>query len=157
RFNRAPCTQPYCFLCTLVYKRPPQLWRYGGQFAAAIKNIHAFIAPSLTNQVKHQQLGFKARIVHLPNFVPMPPVGSRGPDQPNRQPPATPYFLFVGRLEKLKGLQTIIPVFLRYTNAQLWIAGTGSEEQSLRQLAVGSTNIRFVGHQSNQQLNILYH
>ena len=156
RFNRAPCIQPYCFLCTLVYKRPPQLWRYGGQLAAAVKHVDAFIAPSLTSQLKHQQLGLNARIVHLPNFVPMPPVSSRGLNQPDGSPPASPYFLFVGRLERLKGLQTIIPVFLRYTNAQLWIAGTGSEEPSLRQLASGSTNIRFLGPQSGQQLDVLY-
>jgi glycosyltransferase involved in cell wall biosynthesis len=42
--------------------------------------------------------------------------------------PDGPFFLFVGRLEKLKGLQTLIPVFRRYLKAQLLIAGTGSYE-----------------------------
>jgi glycosyltransferase involved in cell wall biosynthesis len=36
-----------------------------------------------------------------------------------------PYFLFVGRLEKIKGLQTLIPVFRDYNKARLLIAGTG--------------------------------
>ena len=70
RFNRAPCARPtFCAACTLVYKRPPQLWRYFGLMESAIKNVDAFIAPSLTSQRKHEQLGLKGRIVHLPNFV----------------------------------------------------------------------------------------
>ena len=32
RFNRKDCFHPKCFLCTLTYKRPPQLRRYFGLF-----------------------------------------------------------------------------------------------------------------------------
>src|SRR5882762_5503987 len=70
KFNRIPCTQPtHCVLCTLVYKRPPQWWRYSGLMQAAVKHVDAFIAPSLTSQRKHEQMGLNARIVHIPNFV----------------------------------------------------------------------------------------
>jgi glycosyltransferase involved in cell wall biosynthesis len=68
----------------------------------------------------------------------------------------TPYFLFVGRLEKLKGLHTLIPLFQHYNKAQLWIAGTGAEEPELRNLSGGSVNIRFLGHQSGPRLQTLY-
>ncbi len=156
RFNRAPCKRPYCFLCTLVYKRPPQWWRYVGLLKAAVKNVDAFIAPSLTSQRKHEELGLNARIVHLPNFVPALQSVLPASDQSNSQPPAKPYFLFVGRLEKLKGLQTVIPIFRQYQQAQLWIAGTGSEEPWLRQLSRGSTNVRFLGYLTGQPLQALY-
>jgi glycosyltransferase involved in cell wall biosynthesis len=66
------------------------------------------------------------------------------------------YFLSVGRLEKLKGLQTLIPLFRRYRKAQLWIAGTGSHEPQLRQLAAGDTNIRFLGYKTARDLHGLY-
>jgi glycosyltransferase involved in cell wall biosynthesis len=69
---------------------------------------------------------------------------------------APPYFLFVGRLEKLKGLQEIIPLFRRYSRAQLWIAGTGNFEDELRALAQGSANIQFLGFRSSGELQELY-
>jgi glycosyltransferase involved in cell wall biosynthesis len=154
RFNRVPCTQAtYCSLCTLVYKRPPQWWRYSGLMETAIKNIDAFIAPSLTSQRKHEQMGLNARIEHIPNFVSL--TDAALPDQ-WESPEETPYFLFVGRLEKLKGLHTLIPLFQHYNKAQLWIAGTGAEEPELRNLSGGSVNIRFLGHQSGPRLQTLY-
>jgi len=157
KFNRAPCPRPtYCFFCTLVYKRPPQWWRYSGLMQKAVKNVDAFIAPSFTSQYKHQQLGLNAHIVHFPNFVSLVDVGSSTPNTFDSQPPEEPYFLFVGRLEKLKGLHTLIPLFQRYQKAQLWIAGTGSEGSSFRELTRGSTNIRFLGHQSGRRLQALY-
>jgi glycosyltransferase involved in cell wall biosynthesis len=94
--------------------------------------------------------------VHLPNFVSLVEAGWSTPDTSESQAPEGRYFLFVGRLEKLKGLHTLIPLFQRYQQAQLWIAGTGSEEPSLRELTRGSANIRFLGHQSGQRLQTLY-
>ena len=156
RFNRAPCPRPtFCAACTLVYKRPPQLWRYSSLLETAIRNVDAFIAPSLTSQRKHEQLGFKGRIVHLPNFVSIDASDS-APGQPAVLSPEQPYFLFVGRLEKLKGLHTLIPVFLRQSKAELWIAGTGTQEAELRELARGDSKIRFLGHQSEAALRRLY-
>jgi glycosyltransferase involved in cell wall biosynthesis len=96
-------------------------------------------------------MGLNIPIVHIiPGFVPEAEVVSTG------QASEEPYFLFVGRLEKLKGLQTLIPIFRRYRNAHLLIAGTGSYEPKLRQLANGSTNIRFLGYLSERQLQGLY-
>lgn len=156
RFNRAPCLRPHCFLCSLTYKRPPQWWRYFGLLQAAITHVDAFIAPSLTSQRKHQQSGLTARIVHLPNFVPSAPAISSIPAPSESRAWEERYFLFVGRLEKLKGVHTLIPLFLRYHRAQLWIAGTGSEESSLRKLTGGSPQIRFLGQQSGPRLQTLY-
>ncbi|HTW67189.1 MAG TPA: glycosyltransferase family 4 protein [Bryobacteraceae bacterium] len=156
RFNRAPCRRPTgCAACSLVYKRPPQLWRYSGLLEAATKNIDAFIAPSLTSQRKHEQLGHKGRIVFLPNFVSIDTDNS-ALARPDYQEQQQRYFLFVGRLEKLKGLHTLLPAFVRQSKAQLWIAGTGSEEHVLRELAHGNSKIRFLGHQSASALRVLY-
>lgn len=153
KFNRAPCTTRHCLLCSLVHKRPPQWWRYLGMMERAAKHVDAFIAPSRFSKDLHRTK-LKIPIVYLPNFVP-------SSDNnvilfPDRPLPEEPYFLFVGRLESLKGVQTIIPLFRRYHKAQLWIAGTGKYESHLRQLAEGNTNITFLGYRSGQQLKALY-
>jgi glycosyltransferase involved in cell wall biosynthesis len=153
KFNRVPCTERHCFLCSLVHKRPPQWWRYTGMLERASKHVDAFIAPSRFSKDIHQ-MKLNIPIVYLPNFVPssdtavLPSIHGKTS--------AEPYFLFVGRLEMLKGLQTLIPLFRRYQKSQLWIAGTGGYESHLRQLAEGSANINFLGYRSEQQLNALY-
>jgi glycosyltransferase involved in cell wall biosynthesis len=156
RFNRAPCIQRHCFTCALVYKRPPQLWRHLGLLEKDLKQVDAFIAPSQFAKEIHSQRGPELPMVHLPHFVADSPSGSTPQPGSCVERAETPYFLFVGRLEKLKGLQTIVPIFLDYQSAQLWIAGAGSYEGRLRRLASGSDNIRFLGQQSTEHLQKLY-
>jgi len=155
RFERAACTRRYCFLCNLWHKRPPQWWRYTGLLEAAVKHVDAFIAPSRFSKEKHHKLGLDVPMVHLPYFAPTQDP-SPTTEEASEQAVRKPYFLFVGRLVKLKGLQTLIPVFRRHRTAQLWIAGTGRYERRLRQLAQGHGNVRFLGHVSGMQLQNLY-
>lgn len=151
KYNREPCTQRACLRCTLAHKRPPQWWRYTGLLARAIEHIDAFIAPSRFSQALHdRELG--RRTVHLPYFVPDPEL----PPPEESPAPGAPYFLYVGRLESLKGPQTLIPLFQSYEHAQLWIAGTGRHEATLKRMAEGSTNIRFLGFQSGTELEQTY-
>ena len=140
KFKRAPCTRKSCFLCSLVYKRPPQWWRYFGLLEAAAKHVDTFLAPSRFVQDLHRKMGFKGSFVHLPNFVPEVPLATPPP------PKGKPSFLFVGRLEKLKGLQTILPLFRRYDKASLQVVGRGDYEPQLRRLAGGCDNVQFLGH-----------
>jgi glycosyltransferase involved in cell wall biosynthesis len=123
RYNRAPCTQPHCFLCSLAHRRPPQWWRATDLLGSAIRHVDAFIAPNLFVRDIHERMGLKLPMVHLPNFV--HPVGLAERDSSGADGSPEPYFLFVGRLEKIKGLQTLIPVFRDYNKARLLIAGTG--------------------------------
>jgi glycosyltransferase involved in cell wall biosynthesis len=157
RFNRAVCIKPHCFTCELAYGRPPQWWRHSGMIEAAVKYVDAFIAPSSFSKKLHRQMGLDAHIAHIPHFVP----GSRSEmslpyPQPPRRSEEKPYFLFVGRLEKIKGLQTLIPIFRHYDKAQLRIAGEGSYGGFLRGLAGGSDNILFLGHRTKDELQTLY-
>ncbi len=154
KYNRAVCAGPQCFLCSLAYKRPPQWWRYSGRLERALQHVDALIAPSQFSRDWHRQLNLPAPVVHLPHFVP-----SVSASQDESWPfdnGQQPYFLYVGRLEHLKGMQTLIPVFRRYPKAQLWIAGTGTYAAKLRHLAGDSPNIRFLGHQSQAILRDLY-
>lgn len=155
RFERAACTRRYCFLCNLWHKRPPQWWRYTGLLQDAARHVDAFIAGSRFSKEKHHEFGLDVPMVHLPYFAPMQDP-SPTTEEASEQAAQEPYFLFVGRLVKLKGLQTLIPVFRRDRKAQLWIAGTGRYERRLRQLAQGHGNVRFLGHVSGVQLQNLY-
>jgi glycosyltransferase involved in cell wall biosynthesis len=89
----------------------------------------------------------------LPYFLADPeprvptPVGSPHP---------RPYFLFVGRLEKIKGLDDVIPLFKRGSGADLLVAGEGTHEAELRRLAQGTDRIRFVGGMSSAALRAYY-
>jgi glycosyltransferase involved in cell wall biosynthesis len=67
-----------------------------------------------------------------------------------------PFFLFVGRLEKIKGVQTLIPVFRRLEHVDLVIAGSGNYEAELRAMANGADNIHFVGRMDHGRLQALY-
>jgi glycosyltransferase involved in cell wall biosynthesis len=67
-----------------------------------------------------------------------------------------PYFLFVGRLQRFKGLQDVIPCFDDDSPADLLVAGTGEFEGELRALANGRKRVAFLGQVGPEQLAGLY-
>ena len=152
KFDREVCTKPTCLSCTLHGKRPPQVWRYTGLMRRATKHIDAFIGPSLFTMNMHRERGLKGTMIQLPLFHPEPKVPADHPALKR----AKPYFLFVGRLEKIKGVQDIIPVFRAMPEVDLVIAGNGTYENELRQLAQGAPNIEFVGRVNHDMLQSLY-
>jgi glycosyltransferase involved in cell wall biosynthesis len=157
RFNREVCTRRHCFFCSLVYKRPYPWWRLSSLMKKTVRHVDSFIAPSRFCRDMHHDRGLAIPIEHIPNFVPagesVPFSSQRGSDD---RESSEPYFLYAGRLEKLKGLQTIIPLFRKYGKARLIVAGTGSYASTLRKLAQGDDKIRFVGFQSQEHLSRLY-
>jgi glycosyltransferase involved in cell wall biosynthesis len=155
--NREVCGQPSCLSCTLAHKRPPQWWRYSGLLERALANVDAFLALSRFAGELHQRMLPGLPMLNLPSFV--PPVEEREVDSNEaaiEEAAGQPYFLFAGRLEKLKGLQTLIPIFREYAKARLLVAGTGAYEPELKQLAAGSPNILFLGQVPEARLRNLY-
>ena len=158
--GRVSCKRPHCLACTLMHWRPPQLWRYVGLLERMARHVDVFIAPSRFARRAHLERGLHVPIVHLPYFVPDEDTLtglsiSRNCSHGSRA--QQPYFLFVGRLEKLKGLQDLIPVLHAYDKASLVVAGSGSYEWQLRHLAGDGPNIQFLGHVSQTELRDLYH
>lgn len=157
KMNREPCYEPECLRCSLKYRRPPQLWRYSGLLERAMRNVNAFIAPSPFIRDMHIRKGLRSKIEYLPNFIPDLDDKERASLQGRHESIAErPYFLFAGRLEKIKGVQDLIAVFRRYKKARLLIAGTGGFESELRRLADGISNIEFLGLLSRERLQELY-
>jgi glycosyltransferase involved in cell wall biosynthesis len=153
RFNREPCPEKRCIRCTIRGGRPPQLWRYTGVLERSLRHVDAFIAPSVFTRDKHLEFGLKVKapIVHIPNFLPRPrPVEG---DDPSPNP--APYFLFVGRLERVKGAHTLVDAFTRYTDTALLIAGTGNDAAQLRAQAAASPHVHFLGQVDHGRLEKL--
>jgi glycosyltransferase involved in cell wall biosynthesis len=153
KFDEAPCTKPECLRCTLHAKRPPQLWRYTGFLDRMAKHVDRFVAPSRFTARMHAERGFSRPVECLPNFLDR---ADQDWQNPAPRPQKTPYFLFVGRLERIKGLQTLIALWDRVPRHDLLVAGTGSYESALRAMAAGNPRIRFLGALAQRDLGALY-
>jgi glycosyltransferase involved in cell wall biosynthesis len=152
RFDREVCTNRTCFACTIAGHRPPQLWRYTGHRDRSVKHVDAFVAPSRFTAEIYAANGFHAPFRHLPDFLPQPKPPAPSAEFEGKRP----FFLFVGRLEKIKGAQALIEAFREYDKADLYIAGTGNFEPILRELAAGLGHVHFLGMLNHERLWQLY-
>lgn len=157
-FNREACTQRHCLACTLHYRRPIQGWRYTGLLKRCSQHVDKFLMPSRFAADRHQSDGLERPMVHLPHFVPMPDAPrSDSPTSTNEELRSRrPYFLYVGRLEKLKGVQDAIEAFREYRSADLLIAGSGTFAAELEKLAAGMPHVMFLGAVHATRLQTLY-
>ena len=147
--NREPCELPKCLRCTIAFHRPPQLWRYSSLLDRQTQHVDMFLSPSRFTIAKHRERGFTGPMTHLPYFLPQQEAAEPAPAE-------RPYFLAVGRLEKLKGFQTLIELFRRYDAADLVIAGDGTYGDELRRQATGLSHVRLVGGVPFYELQSLY-
>ena len=150
KFNREACRTRHCLSCTLHARRPPQLWRYGQTMARATRHVHRFLMPSRFALEQHRGSGLEAPMTVLPNFVPAPSAKTVARVAERR------YFLFVGRLEKLKGVQDLLRLFRSYRAADLLIIGDGAYRQELEQRARGLSHVKFVGALHPGELGAYY-
>lgn len=154
KFNREVCESRSCFKCQLVGRRPPQLWRYTGMMDRHLRHVDCFLSPSRFTLNKHIEMGLNAPIRQMPYFLPTPEeeTGAVRDESLNRRP----YFLFVGRLELIKGVQNIIPVFKNQDEYDLLIAGDGAYRSELEKQAGNDPRIKFLGPLSQDRLKRLY-
>lgn len=151
--NRELCEQRACLKCQISYKRPPQPWRWTGKLHREARHIDAFIAKSQFSRDKHRAFGFAPEMEVVPYFLPdMPPITGQAAPHPR------PYFLFVGRLEKIKGVQDIIPAFSGSADdgPDLVIVGGGEFEAELRAQGAGMERVHFTGRLEPEALPAWY-
>ena len=142
RHNKEVCDGRECLKCSLNFKRPPQLWRKLGLLKRKMKHVDALCSPSDFSAKKHKEFGLVREMEVLPSYIPDNLLIKKS-DTIVRQ---KPYFLFVGRLEIIKGLQDVIPLFNNESApAELVIVGSGVYEKELRKLADGYTHVHFLG------------
>jgi glycosyltransferase involved in cell wall biosynthesis len=157
--DRELCEQPACIRCQLTFKRPPQLWRGTNLLARQLPKVDLFLSPSRSTIEQHRRRGFDYPMRHLPYFFPLEETGAvpaAAESEAAKLAGERPYFLFVGRLVKIKGVHTLIEAFRGYDGADLLIAGDGAYGGELRKQAAGIPNVRFLGHVHPDLLRALY-
>ena len=151
RDNKEPCIDPHCLRCTLAFRRPPQLWRYTGLLERELDHVDVFLSPSRFTAHAHEARGFVRPIRHLPYFLSTTEALPAAGIERER-----PYFLFVGRLERIKGVQVLIEAFRSYFDADLLIVGDGTYARELRRRAAALDHVRFLGRVHPSELPALY-
>ena len=102
--------------------------------------VDVFISPSLFLKNKLEEMGFKGKIVHLPNFVNL----DEYEPEYNWEENSIVYF---GRLSKEKGVGTLIEA-VKGLDITLKIIGDGPERQNLEMRAEKGEmkNVKFLGY-----------
>ena len=152
RHNRELCDRRECLRCVATFRRPPQLWRYTGLIDRKIEQIDLVVAKSEFSRAKHAEFGLGKEMTVLPYFLPDLDHHATAPYTGHPRP----YFLFVGRLEKIKGLQDVFPAMDRVPDADLLIIGDGDYAGELKALAAGNPRIRFLGRMGPEELTAYY-
>lgn len=152
RYDRELCDRRDCLRCVLSFRRPPQLWRYSGLIDRKIEKADLVVAKSDFSRRKHAEFGLRKPMSVVPYFL---------PDLDHRTAAAhadhpRPYFLFVGRLEKIKGLQDVFPAMDKVPEADLLILGDGDYAAELQAQAAGNPRIRFLGRLGPDELTAYY-
>ncbi|MFZ5709308.1 MAG: glycosyltransferase family 4 protein [Pseudomonadota bacterium] len=152
RYGRELCDARDCLRCQISYRRPPQIWRMTGYLDRQLDKVDVIVAKSEFSRRKHAEFGLRQPMevvpYYLPDLDPSAIVPFRGHPRP--------YFLFVGRLEKIKGLQDVLPAFERCPDADLLIVGDGDYAGELKQLAAGNPCVHFLGRKSPDDLAAYY-
>jgi glycosyltransferase involved in cell wall biosynthesis len=119
----------------------------------ATAEVDQFVSPSRFSANMHITRGFARPVAHLPYFADRVDSQWRNPAA---RPHERPYCLFVGRLEVIKGLQTLIEAWEKVSEIDLLVAGGGGYESELRSLAAPNPRIKFLGPLPQTELGGFY-
>ena len=154
RHDRELCVGRECVKCSLIHRRPPQVWRGTALLDESLEHVDEVIALSQSVADRHREFGLKRKMLRMASFLPDAEANTSGASlEPSHH---RPYFLFVGRLERFKGLQDVIPCFDDGSPADLLVAGSGEFEPELRAMAKGRKTITFLGQVGREKLDGLY-
>ena len=139
------CEKKICLACAPLHGKPYPLYRIFPDFRTSIKkDVDGIIAPSsyMKERIRRE---FDNEIDVIYNFVPEPPKKIGQPKEKN-------YFLFVGQLERHKGIIQLIDAF-KGTNHKLLIFGKGSLEEAVKNKIENEkiSNVSYKGWASTPQ------
>ncbi len=152
--NNLRCLKTACVkdskLASLIGLLEVRINKYLGSYLNAVDH---WIAPSAFIQdvfVRHFGISPK-KITHIPVFF-------DGRDHEQAKSPGN-YVLYAGRLDREKGLKTLVECFGRMKKYNLKIAGSGPLELELRAQvhSLGMENVEFLGFQEMDKLMELIH
>jgi glycosyltransferase involved in cell wall biosynthesis len=139
--NRASISTPpgdYTLICRLGHYYNLKYYRHADYWVGISRGICDHLI----------QGGMPAeRVFHIPNFADETPVAPLPRDSFNT-PEDQPLILAAGRLHVNKGFDILLQAMTRIPDATLWLAGSGPEEESLKQLCTElklDDRVRFLG------------
>lgn len=111
-----------------------------------------YITPSNFMRSKMIEFGMQAdKIIHIPNFVDV--------NQYQFSKNYDKYFVYLGRLHKIKGLKTLISAMEQIKNSdiKLYLIGDGPQKTELKEVVrkLDLNNVEFCGYQSGTKLKAL--
>jgi glycosyltransferase involved in cell wall biosynthesis len=119
-----------------------------------LRTVKTVISPSRLPLELHKQAGFfaQAQAHVLPSPVSIPR------QRHNFIQPTLPSFVYLGALEKMKGIEILIQAALRLPaeSFTLDIYGVGSLAQELKDLTRGAPHIRWLGHLTDKDVLASY-
>ena len=155
RPNGSICGEPkMCLLCNLRWKKPPQLWRFGGRRVLRFPKRLQVLSPSnyVASRLREERV---ANIHTLRNFVPDPGPWNAMEQQDNEA------IIYLGMMERHKGPETLLNSFYRTRKDHgfvLNMVGDGPLKDRLaRQIRTLKLNrrVRMHGFLSRSDLNTL--
>jgi len=154
KFDHRTCDRAQCLQCVVRAHRPLQLWRYTNLIDRMAAMVDRFLAPSEAVARIHAQRGFGYPMESLPLFTEVPNGDAlAGLVRPIDQP----YFLFVGRLEAIKGPQTLLAAWRSRPGADLVIVGDGTLMSQIKGWVGTDPRIHLMGHLAQPELSRFYH
>lgn len=115
----------------------------------AIKSYNA-ISRNVVSRAQYFPRGVAIKVIHHPSDI-------TWPEKANNPASSKRYFFTVSRLDAPKRIDLLVRAFLlTQVDADLWIAGTGPMEDSLKQLAAEDSRIKFLGFKRDKEVAQLY-
>lgn len=123
---------------------------YCNRWMGILKKVDAFLTPSRFLKTKLLENGFdENQLHHLPLFLPRENFWEGEQDQG--------YFLFLGRLEAIKGIDVLIEAARSAKDVNVIIAGSVDEPLASRLPEILPGNAKYVGLKHGQELANLTH
>ncbi len=121
---------------------------YCNRWMGALKKANAFLTPSRFLKSKLVESGLRAeQIHHLPLFVPQENFWEGKYDEG--------YLLFLGRLERIKGIHILLQAAARAPNARIRMAGNVGEAFASELKQGLPANVEYVGMKHGEELEAL--
>ena len=111
--------------------------------------VDRFVTPSRFMRDKFIEFGFpESQVVHVPNFIDFARI------EPS--PRERGYLLYVGRLSREKGIETLLRTVAGFPDLELRVAGDGPNADELKKEYGGLEHVHFLGWQDPEPLAALY-
>lgn len=122
-------------------------------FFSPLDNLDGIIYVSQFSKMKHLQ--YNQKFANIPSLVLYN--STQCIDTVYMKKSEHRFFLYLGRLSQEKGVKTLIEAFADLSNMELIIAGTGPEEDKLKQYVeeLKMRNVNFIGYKNSTDLKSL--